>query len=97
MAKGLGGWAFIIGLILIFMLIGIILFQKFYKKKTKNPLSDLTLQERKIFILLQQGKSNKEIADECSISISTVKSHVNNIFSKMKVSSRKEILDIDLG
>jgi DNA-binding NarL/FixJ family response regulator len=61
-------------------------------KTTKNPMQDLTIQERNIFGLLQQGKSNKEISDELSISLSTVKSHVNNIFSKMNLKSRKEIL-----
>lgn len=63
----------------------------------KNSLSDLTVQERKIFALLQEGKSNKEIADDCAISVSTVKSHVNNIYSKLQVSSRKEILDLQRG
>ena len=62
-------------------------------KITKNPVQDLTVQERNIFGLLQQGKSNKEISDELNISLSTVKSHVNNIFSKMNLKSRKEILN----
>lgn len=67
------------------------------QQSKKNPLSDLTIQERKIFALLKEGKSNKEIADECAISISTVKSHVNNIYSKLGVGSRKEIMDIGPG
>ena len=62
-------------------------------KITKNPIQDLTVQERNIFALLQLGKSNKEISDELNISLSTVKSHVNNIFSKMNIKSRKEILN----
>lgn len=66
-----------------------------YKRKTqRNPLATLTLQERKIYALLKEGKSNKEIAEECSISISTVKSHVNNVYSKLGVSSRREVVDI---
>lgn len=64
------------------------------QQSKKNPLSDLTIQERKIFALLKEGKSNKEIADECAISISTVKSHVNNIYSKLGVGSRKEVMDV---
>ncbi|MEA1876358.1 MAG: helix-turn-helix transcriptional regulator, partial [Bacteroidota bacterium] len=65
------------------------------KQQSKmNPLSELSIQERKIFAMLKEGKSNKEIADACAISISTVKSHVNNIYSKLGVGSRKEVMDI---
>ncbi|QIA06804.1 helix-turn-helix domain-containing protein [Draconibacterium halophilum] len=63
------------------------------KKPSKNVLQELTIQERNIYTMLQKGKSNKEISDELSISLSTVKSHVNNIFSKLKVKSRREILN----
>jgi len=49
----------------------------------------------KIFVLLRQGKSNKEIAQECSVSVSTVKSHVNSIYSKLDIRSRKEVMDIE--
>ncbi len=64
------------------------------RKNQKNPIAALTIQERNIFALLKEGKSNKEIADECAVSVSTVKSHINNIYSKLKIKSRKEILDI---
>lgn len=64
------------------------------KPKKNNLLQELTIQERKIFILLKKGKSNKEISDELNISLSTVKSHVNNIFSKLNIKSRKEVLNL---
>ncbi len=76
--------------------IGVLLMLFIFKSKrktNKNPIQDLTVQERNIFGLLQLGKSNKEISDELNISLSTVKSHVNNIFSKMNIKSRKEILN----
>jgi DNA-binding CsgD family transcriptional regulator len=79
-------------LILIFVLLII------YRRKmnrTKNALIALTIQERKIFQSLKEGKSNKEIADEFAVSLSTVKSHVNNIYSKLGIKSRKEILDFE--
>ncbi|MCX6223390.1 MAG: helix-turn-helix transcriptional regulator, partial [Bacteroidia bacterium] len=53
----------------------------------------LTVQERKIFSLLKDGRSNKEISEECGISLSTVKSHVNNIYSKLNISSRTDVMD----
>ena len=70
---------------------------RYLRKRRAEPssLSELTIQERKVFSLLKAGKSNKEIAEECSISISTVKSHVNSIYSKMGIKSRKEALDYD--
>jgi DNA-binding NarL/FixJ family response regulator len=60
----------------------------------KRKLKKLSVQERKIFVLLQQGATNQEISDECHIEISTVKSHLNSIFSKLKIKSRKEALNI---
>ncbi len=39
-----------------------------------------------------QGKINKEIAAELGISESTVKTHVSNIFSKLRVSRRLQLL-----
>lgn len=78
---------------LLIFIIMIIYFRR-KKKKRKSPLTDLSIQERKVFELLKQGKSNKEIAEECAVSVSTIKSHVNSIFSKLGISSRKEIIEI---
>jgi DNA-binding CsgD family transcriptional regulator len=64
------------------------------KPQKSEPAEILTIQERKIFLMIQSGKSNKEISNELNIEISTVKSHVNNLYSKLKINSRKEILNI---
>jgi DNA-binding CsgD family transcriptional regulator len=64
------------------------------KPKKSEPAEILTIQERKIFLMIQSGKSNKEISNELNIEISTVKSHVNNLYSKLQINSRKEILNI---
>lgn len=61
------------------------------KQKTIDYKTVLTKQELKIFTEIQNGLSNKEIADKLFISLSTVKTHINNIYSKLKISSRKEI------
>lgn len=84
-------WFIGIGLILALTILYIV---KSKIRDKPNPLADLTIQERKIFALLKEGKSNKEIADECAVSVSTVKSHVNSIYSKLGVGSRKEVMDI---
>ena len=77
------------------ILLGSVYYLKYQKKPNKNPLKDLTPQERRIYSLLREGKSNKDIADILSISISTVKSHINNIYSKMNISSRRELLNVE--
>jgi len=50
----------------------------------------LTNQEQKVFELMQEH-SNKAIADKLFISLSTVKTHINNIYAKLAISSRKDI------
>lgn len=50
----------------------------------------LTGQEIKILDAIKEGKSNKEIASDLYIEVSTVKSHINKLYAKLKVSNRKE-------
>lgn len=50
----------------------------------------LTDREVEVLRLLAEGRSNKQIADQLSITIRTVKFHTNNIYSKMLVASRAE-------
>ena len=61
------------------------------KKKTVQYKDILSTQEQKVFELMHQGLSNKEIAEKLFISLSTVKSHINTIYSKLGITSRKEI------
>lgn len=51
---------------------------------------DLTNREMEILQLIAQGLSNQEIADECFITLKTVKTHVSNILSKLDVSDRTQ-------
>jgi len=52
--------------------------------------SELTSRELEVLKQIVDGKSNKEIANELSISEATVKSHINNILSKLGVSDRTQ-------
>ena len=79
--------------IIIFILLGVGM--GFYIRYRRDSKFDkLSVQERKIFSLIQQGATNQEISAQCHIEVSTVKTHVSNIFSKLKVKSRKEILNM---
>lgn len=57
--------------------------------KTLDPL---TPREEEVLQLILAGQSNREIAGTLSISESTVKTHVRNIFSKYDVGSRAELI-----
>lgn len=85
--------------ILLLLLLGSGLFN-FYLwnklKKTKhsiktNGIEDLTKQEKKILDLILNDKTNKEIAQEIFVSVSTVKTHINNLYKKLNVTSRDEV------
>ena len=51
---------------------------------------ELTSREKEVLLLSAQGKSNQEIADECFITLKTVKTHVSNILSKLQVEDRTQ-------
>ena len=52
--------------------------------------SDLTSREMEVLELIVRGQSNKEIGASLKISEATVKSHVNNILSKLGVTDRTQ-------
>ena len=57
----------------------------------EQPLhEELTQRELETLLLLAQGKSNQEIADELFISLKTVKTHVSNVLSKLDVQDRTQ-------
>jgi DNA-binding NarL/FixJ family response regulator len=50
--------------------------------------ASLTAREREIAALIEQGCSNKEIAERLEIGLPTVKNHVHNILTKLKATRR---------
>lgn len=56
--------------------------------------SGLALSDRELQVvrLLARGLANKEVARELGVSRRTVEGHLNNIFTKLGVSSRMEVL-----
>lgn len=57
---------------------------------TAGPDSDLTFREREILALLAEGSSNKDIADQLTISPHTVKRHVYNLTKKLGARNRRQ-------
>jgi NarL family two-component system response regulator LiaR len=54
------------------------------------PHEQLTPRELEVLLLIGQGKSNQEIADQLIIGIKTVKTHVSNILAKLGVEGRTQ-------
>lgn len=52
----------------------------------------LTRREREILELVQQGKSNRDIAEILVIEEKTVKNHINNLYSKLHLKNRQEAI-----
>ena len=81
---------------IIFGIIIVVLSYIIYSIKSQKRLTiieELSNQEIKVKKHIIDGKSNKEIAEELFISLSTVKTHITNIYSKLNVSNRKELIN----
>ena len=57
----------------------------------------LTPQERQVAQLVKKGMSNKEVAAQLFVSPRTIDFHLRNVFTKTGVSSRGELVSLDLG
>ena len=81
------------------------LFQRFYAEEISSLqqkpsdeaaafLAELTHREIEILNYVAQGYLNKQIASELGISVSTIKSHVSEILSKLNAGDRTEAVVI---
>jgi len=64
----------------------------FNQQSGSNLSNEYLLSQRELEILkcLVNGDSYKMIADNCTISIGTVRSHINNIYKKLHINSKSE-------
>ncbi len=53
-------------------------------------LAELTPQERKIFDLIGDGMSNRQIAEQMHLAEKTVKNYISNLFAKLGVTRRTQ-------
>ena len=60
------------------------------QSKTEDLKAKLSKQEQVVLHHILQNKTNKDIAESLFLSVSTVKSHTNNIYKKLNVQSRDD-------
>lgn len=60
------------------------------ESKEKFSLDVLTTKEKEVLQMAAKGVSNKQIADKLFVKEVTVKTHLNSIFKKLKVSNRTQ-------
>lgn len=58
----------------------------------KTNVHSLTAREKEVFVMYLEGKTAKEIYETLNINPNTLKFHNKNIYSKLGVTSRKELL-----
>lgn len=62
------------------------------KSAELSPLvGELTERQREVYDLIISGKTNKEIMTALFIEQSTLKTHINQIYKKLKIDSRREL------
>jgi DNA-binding CsgD family transcriptional regulator len=64
--------------------------EKFEINETELQKLNLSSREYEVLQLLAKGYSNTEISEQLFLSVSTVKTHVSNLFTKMDVKNRTQ-------
>ena len=59
-----------------------------FEALNKKLLTKLTSKEYEILLDIYEGKPNKQIAQKHFISINTVKTHIQNLYTKLSTNSR---------
>lgn len=67
------------------------------QEKARPQIESLSPRENEVLLLLSDGLLYKEIADQLSISIATVRQHIHKIYHKLHVENRTEALNKVFG
>ena len=60
------------------------------QSEVENPLDDLTPRELEVLLLLINGGTNREIANELFLSTNTIRIYLSNIYAKLDVGTRTQ-------
>lgn len=63
-----------------------------YRKHVTNPVDLLTTREREVLQLIAEGKTNKEIATQLSLSVYTVEAHRSRLMEKLNLHSTGDLV-----
>jgi DNA-binding NarL/FixJ family response regulator len=55
------------------------------RRRTHDPVDDLTKRERQVLALIAEGRSNRFIASELVVTVAAVERHITSIFAKLGV------------
>jgi len=61
------------------------------REPAAQPIEPLTEREEQVLVTVARGRTNAEIADELSISLSTVKTHLASLMNKLGARNRVEL------
>lgn len=61
------------------------------QRTVQGDNSGMTEREKEVLLLIAEGKTNKDIAEELHISIKTVKTHVSNLLMKCELDDRTQL------
>jgi DNA-binding NarL/FixJ family response regulator len=65
--------------------------------RQRSPVQDLTAREQEVLELLREGMDTQQIVERLVVSQSTVRTHVQNILSKLGVHSRLQAVALPAG
>jgi DNA-binding NarL/FixJ family response regulator len=58
-------------------------------------LHELTIRENEVLSLLSKGRTYASIADELYVSVNTIKTHVKNIYEKLQIKNKDELIALN--
>jgi DNA-binding NarL/FixJ family response regulator len=60
------------------------------RKRSEDPLDELTPREREVLGLMAEGRSNKAVAEQLVVTERAVEKHVTSIFGKLRLTASSE-------
>lgn len=66
----------------------------FLESRARKPVDDLTLAERTVATHYADGLTYKEIAQNLQLSPTTIKAHLRNIYGKLKVTNKAQLINL---